>query len=153
MYHLSQRKFINQESIEADTLRMFYAELLLARSMYKTSEHTVLKSVLYLKCSMSWQVGAVPCSYTFLLNSTRAKQRKLQIEKMKDQTVSIDESSSDSNKDDIQSLDLANIKVRVSMLTRSFSFCLWMNYLECFVNCHLQRSNTQIEFTQTFHLI
>ena len=108
---------------------------------------------MYLKSSMSWQVGAAPHSYTFSLDSTQMKQRKLQIEEVKAQTVSIDESSSDDNEDDIQPPDLANIKVRVSILSKSSSSCLWMDYLKCFANCHLQRSNTQIGFTQTFCLI
>ena len=50
---------------------------------------------------MSWQIDAMSHFYTFLLDSTREKQRKLQIKKIKDQIVSINKSSSDSNKDNI----------------------------------------------------
>ena len=113
----------------------------------------MLKSVMYPESSMSWQVGAAPRSYTFSLDSTRAKRRKLQIEEVEAQTVGIDESSSDGNEDDIQPPDLANIKARVSILSKSSPSCPWMDYLERFANCHLQRSNTQIGFTRAFRLI
>ncbi|KAL9132051.1 MAG: hypothetical protein Q9217_000179 [Psora testacea] len=56
------------------------------------------------------QVGTAPRSYAFVLDSTRAKRRKLQIEEVEAQTDSVDETSLDCNEDDTQPLDLAAIK-------------------------------------------
>ena len=79
---LSQGEVVDGAPIEADRLRVFYAELLLARSLYEASEQTLLKSVLYPDTSMSWHVGAPPRSYAFNLDSIRAKRRKLLVEEV-----------------------------------------------------------------------
>ncbi len=83
----------------------------------------MLKSVLYPESSRSWQVGVAPRSYTFMLDSTRAKRRKLQIEDVEAQTASVDKSSSDWDEDETQGLDIPAIKVRTSSLSEMSPSC------------------------------
>ncbi len=121
---LNQGEVVNGAPIEADSLRIFYAELLFARSLHEASEQTMLKSVLYPETSRSWHVGAAPRSYAFSLDSTRAKRRKLQIEEVEAQTARVDESDSDRDKGSARRLDLANIKANISTLFKSSPACL-----------------------------
>ena len=113
----------------------------------------MLKSVLYPKTSRSWQVGTAPRSYTFNLNSTRVKRKKLQIEEVKAQTTCVDESDSDGDKGSAQRLDLATIKANTSTLFKSSPLCLWRRYLERFVNCRLQRSKALVGYTRASRLL
>lgn len=113
----------------------------------------MLKSVLYPETSRSWQVGTAPRSYTFNLNSTRAKRRKLQIEEVEAQTTRVDESNSDGDEGSARRLDLATIKANTSTLFKSSPACPWMKYLERFANCHLQRSKTLVGYTRASRLL
>ncbi len=150
---LSQDEIIKETLINADSLRLFYTQLLLARSLYEASEHIMLKSILYSKFSRLWQVDTSSRSYAFLLDSTNAKRRKLQLENMKAQTAAIEESDSDWNKDDDQQLNLVIIKTKISNLFAFSSFCFWIKYLEHFFNCHIQKINTSMRLTWAFHLL
>ncbi len=150
---LSQGEVVNGAPIEADSLRVFYAELLLARSLYEASEQIMLKSVLYPEISRSWQVGAAPRSYAFNLDSTQAKRRKLQIEEVEAQTSNVDESGSDWDEGDTRRLDLAVIKASVSTLFKSSPSCPWIKYLERFANCHIQRSKIPMGYNRAFRLL
>ena len=134
---LSQNEPVGRKPIDAERLRVFFAELLLARSLYEASEQNMLKSILYPESSMAWQVGAAPRSYAFPLDSTRLKRRKLEIEAIEAQATSANDSSSDWSEDDAQTLDLADIKAGAETLFRSFPSCLWMKYLERFANCRI----------------
>ncbi len=113
----------------------------------------MLKSVLYPESSRSWQVGAAPRSYTFELDSTRAKRRKLQIEELDAQNAIPDEDDSDWGEGGTQPLDLAAIKARVSTLFASSLSCPWTTYLERFANCRIQRSNKPMGFARAFRLL
>ncbi len=150
---LSQDEIIKETLINADSLRLFYTQLLLTRSLYEASKHIMLKSVLYLKFSRSWQVDMTSRSYTFSLDSTKVKRRKLQLENVKAQTAAIKESDSDWNEDNDQRLNLMIIKTKISNLFAFSSFCFWMKYLECFFNCCIQKINTLMRLTRAFHLL
>jgi len=113
----------------------------------------MLKSVLYSESSRSWQVGVAPRFYTFMLDFTRAKQRKLQIEDVEAQTASVDKSSSDWDEDETQGLDISAIKARTSSLSEMSPSCPWMKYLKCFANCRIQRSNNLMGFPRAFRLL
>lgn len=121
--------------------------------LHEVSEQIILKSVLYSKTSRSWQIDTAPRFYTFNLDFTRAKRRKLQIEEIEAQITRVDESDSDENEDSARRLNLAIIKVNISTLFKSFSACLWMKYLERFVNCRLQRSKVSVKYTRTSRLL
>lgn len=88
-----------------------------------------------------------------MLDSTRAKQRKLQIEKIEAQITSVDKNSSDWNEDETQALNLTAMKVRVLSLFEMSPSCFWIKYLERFTSCCIQKSNTLMGFPQTFHLL
>ena len=88
-----------------------------------------------------------------MLDSTRAKKRKLQLEAVEAQTLRGDESSSDRNEDDPEPLGLASIKAGASTLFRSSPSCPWMKYLERFASCRIQRNNAPIGFPRAFHLL
>lgn len=111
--------------MEADSLRIFYAELLFAKSLHESTEQTMLKSLLYPETSMSWQVGAPPRSYTFDLDSTRAKRRKIQVEEVEAQTARSDESEYDGDECSTRRLDLATMKANISNIFKSSPSCLW----------------------------
>ncbi len=117
----------------------------------------MLKSVLYPETSRSWQVGAAPRSYTFNIDSTRAKRRKLQVEEVEAQTsthtASDDEGSSDWDNGDARQLDLGAIKASVSTLFKSSPLCPWMKYLERFANCRIQRSKIPMGYKRAFRLL
>ncbi len=150
---LSQGEVIKGVPIQAGRLRLYYAELLLARSLYEASEHIMLKSVLYPEPSKSWQVGTAPRSYAFSLGPTKAKRRKLQIEEVEAQTATIDESGSDWDGDEEQRLDLAAIKAQASTLFASNLSCPWMEYLQRLSNCHVQKGTTPMGLTRAFRLL
>ncbi|KAL9127436.1 MAG: hypothetical protein Q9217_003688 [Psora testacea] len=150
---LSQGEVVNGAPIEADSLRIFYAELLLARSLYEASEQIMLKSVLYPEASRSWQVGVAPRSYALNLDSTRAKRRKLQIEEVEAQTAYVDESGRDRDEGSTEQLDLAAMKANLSTLFQSSPSCPWMKYLERFANCRLQRSKAPIKYIRASRLL
>lgn len=153
MRHLSQSEIINERSIDTDRLRVFYAELLLARFLYETSKQSMLKSVLYSESLRSWQIDIASHFYTFMFDFIRAKWKKLQIEEIEAQTASVDKSSSNWNEDETQELNLSVIKARVLRLFEMFSACSWMKYLKHFINCHVQRSDTLLKFSHTFCLL
>jgi hypothetical protein len=113
----------------------------------------MLKSVLYPEASRSWQVGAAPRSYALNLDSTRAKRRKLQIEEVEAQTAGVDESDSDGDEGSTRRLDLATMKANISTLFELSPSCPWMNYLERFANCRLQRSRAPVGYTRASRLL
>ena len=125
----------------------------MTRSLYEASEQTMLKSVLYSETSMSWQVDAASRSYAFNLDFTRAKRRKLQIEEVEVQAARIDESDSDWDEDNARRLDLATVKINISILFESFFSCSWMKYLKRFVSCRLQRSKASMEYMRASRLL
>lgn len=113
----------------------------------------MLKSVLYSNTLRLWQVDVAPHFYTFNLDSTWVKWRKLQIEEIKAQTAHIDESDSDEDEDSTQWLNLTIIKVNISTLFKLSPLCSWMKYLERFTNCCLQRSEVSVRYTQASCLL
>ncbi len=109
--------------------------------------------MLYPETSRSWQVGAAPRSYTFNLDSTRAKRRKLQIKEVESQAACVDESDSDKDEGSTRRLDLTAIKANISTLFKSSPSCPWMKYLERFANCRLQRSEAPMGYTRASRLL
>ena len=150
---LSQNEPVNGKPIDAERLRVFFAELLLARSSYEASEQNMLKSLLYPESLMAWQVGAAARSYAFPLDSTRPKRRKLEIEAVEAQATSANDSSSSWSEDDAHTLDLADIKAGAGTLFKSSPSCPWMKYLERFANCRIQRNNTRMGYSRAFRLL
>ena len=117
----------------------------------------MLKNVIYPEISRSWQVGAAPRSYTFNIDSTRAKRRKLLVEEIEAQTsirtAGDDEGSSDWDDGDTRRLSLVAIKASVSTLFKSSPLCPWKKYLERFANCRIQRSEIPIGYDRAFRLL
>lgn len=150
---LSQFESLNNEQIEEEKLRIIFAELLLARSLYEASEQTMLKCVLYPESSSPWRIGATPRSYDFEFGSTRAKRRKLQIEEVDAQTVNADEEMSDRDEDGFQSLDSNSVTVQASALFKSFPSCPWEKYLERFASCHIQRNNCPMGLSRALRML
>ena len=150
---LSCGQAVNKEPIEEDVLRVFYAEMLLARSRYEAGERTILRSILYPDSSRSWQVGAPPRSYAFILDTTRAKRRKLQITEIEAQTSGIEDNSFDIDSDDTEPKDLTAIKDKISTLCKPALLDPWMRYLQRFANCRVQRSRTSMGLSRAFRLL
>lgn len=88
-----------------------------------------------------------------MLDSIRAKRRRLEIEEVIAQTASVDKSSSDWDDDENQALDLTAIKARVSSLFAMSPSGPWMKYLERFADGCIQRSNTPMRFPRAFRLL
>lgn len=113
----------------------------------------MLKSVLYSKTLRSWQINASPRSYTFNLDFTRAKRRKLQIKEIEAKTARVNESDFDRDKSSTRRLNLAIIKINILTLFKSFPSCSWTKYLKRFVNCRLQRSKALMRYTRASRLL
>lgn len=144
---------MNGEPIEKDKLRIFFAELLLARSLYEAGEQIMLKCVLYPEWSSPWRIGAIPRSYDFILGSTRTKRRKLQIEEVEAQTANADEEMSDWNEENVRSLDPNSITAQASALFRSLPACPWEKHLERFASCHVQGNNSPMGLSRALRLL
>ncbi|MCJ1359584.1 MAG: hypothetical protein MMC33_009586 [Icmadophila ericetorum] len=135
----------------ADSLRVFHAELLLARSIYETSERLILKSILYPEASRSWQIGATPHSYAFTIDSTRSKKRKLQIEEIEAQTVDIGDGNL--GEDGSQAFDMVAIIANASTLFKLSPSCPWKKYLDRFADYRIQGSSTPMGPMRAFRLL
>lgn len=124
---LSQDEAVRGKPVEASSLRVLYAELLLARSLYEASERSMLKNIVYPEPSRHWQVGAAPRSYEF--ESRPAKRRKLLLPEIEAQSVSGNEISLGSEEDNTMALDNSTIEAGASTLFQSSPSCPWMKHL------------------------
>ena len=148
---ISQSEVVDGAPIETDRLTVFYAELILARSLHEVNEQMLLKNVFYPELSMLWHVGVLPRSYAFNLDSTKTKRRKLLVEELDAQSVRDDEGDSESDESSARRLDLAAMKANISTIFKSLS-CPWTNYLKRFANCRLQTSKTLLGYKRASRL-
>ena len=102
----------------------------------------MLKSVLYPESPGYWQVGTRSCAFS--IDSARAKRRKLQVEDIEAHTDSPEESCPE--EDDPRQLDLTS-------LFRFNPASPWMEYLDRFAGCRIQKSKVQLGYPQAARLL
>ena len=146
---ISQGVPVRKKPIIAEDLRINFVELLVARSLFETSERSLLRDISSVSPEV-WQMGS---ESRFHLSKTAPTRRKLKLEDIDAQREGGDEGPASSSDESTWSTDLPIIKAKAAALFASSPVSPWHKYLESFANCHIQRSARKMGYAKAFRLL